>query len=70
MRVITYDMAKEFYRDLCGKAYGNPYKTAQGVMSIHMIADHMGISEEKAEEYCWAMIRFGITEKQYGMIVV
>lgn len=67
---ITKPQAQEFYRDLCGTVYGNANKNCQGIMNIPMIAQHMGISNERAEEYCNAMIKYGITEKQSGMIVV
>ena len=68
--MITKGMAKEFYRDLCGTVYGNANKTSQGVMSVGLIADHMKISVEKANDFCNAMIKYGITERQNGMIVV
>ena len=67
---ITESKAKEFYRDLCGTVYGNANKNSQGVMSIGLIADHMKISNDKAEEFCNAMIKYGVTERQNGMIVV
>ena len=67
---ITESQAKEFYRDLCGTVYGNSNKNCQGVMNIPMIAQHMNIDIDEAEELCNAMIKFGITEKQSGMIVV
>ena len=68
--MITKGMASEFYRDLCGTVYGNANKNCQGIMSIGLIADHMGISVEKANNFCDAMIKYGITERQGGMIVV
>lgn len=67
---ITKQQATEFYRDLCGTVYGNVNKTCQGIMPVCLIADHMKISMEKAKEYCDAMIKYGITERQNGMIVV
>ena len=67
---ITESQAKEFYRDLCGTVYGNANKNCQGIMNIPMIAQHMGISIDRAEEFCNAMIKFGVTERQSGMIVV
>ena len=67
---ITKPQATEFYRDLCGTVYGNANKNSQGIMNIPMIAHHMSISIDRAEEFCNAMIKFGITEKQGGMIVV
>lgn len=67
---ITEQMAKEFYRDLCGTVYGDSTKNSQGIMSIGLIADHMKISIEKANDFCNAMIKYGVTERQNGMIVV
>ena len=67
---ITKEMAKEFYRDLCGTVYGDPNKNSGGIMSIGLIADHMKISINKTNDFCAAMIKYGITERQNGMIVV
>lgn len=67
---ITKEMAKEFYRDLCGTVYGDASKNSQGIMSVALIADHMRITTEKANEFCNAMIKYGITERSNGMIVV
>ena len=67
---ITKEMAKEFYRDLCGTVYGDSNKNSGGVMSEPLIAEYMRISIEDAENFCAAMIKYGITEKQNGMIVV
>lgn len=68
--MITKKQAIEFYRDLCGTVYGDANKNNQGVMSVGLIADHMRISIEKANEFCAAMIKHGVTERQSGMIVV
>jgi hypothetical protein len=59
---ITKTQAKEFYRDLCGTVYGDANKNSQGIMNIPMIAQHMEISTDKAEEFCNAMIKYGITD--------
>lgn len=67
---ITEEMAKEFYRDLCGTVYKDSTKTCCGVMPVELIADHMDIDVERAKEFCTAMIKYGITERQNGMIVV
>ena len=67
---ITEDMAAEFYRDLCGAVYGDCNKNSCGVMSIELIAEHMHMSTKRATELCCAMIMYGITERQNGMIVV
>ena len=67
---ITKSQAKEFYRDLCGTVYGNANKTCQGIMSVGLIADHMRISIERANEFCNAIVKYGITERSCGMIIV
>ena len=67
---ITKQQAQEFYRGLCETVYGNPNKNSQGIMNVLMIAYQMDISIERAEEYCNAMLRYGVTERQGGMIVV
>lgn len=69
-KTITKEMAKEFYRDLCGTVYGDANKNSQGIMSEALIAEHMGISIEDATNFCNAMVRFGITERSNGMIIV
>lgn len=68
--VITKGMATEFYRDLCRTVYGDANKNSQGVMSIALIADHMGIPMERAKAFCSSMIQYGITERSNGMIIV
>ena len=67
---ITKEMAQEFYRDLCGTVYGDFTKNSQGIMSIGLIADHMAIPYLKAYAFCNAMIKYGITERQNGLVVV
>ena len=67
---ITEDMAKEFYRDLCGTVYGDANKNSCGVMPVELIAEHMHMSTKRATEFCVAMILYGVTERQNGMIVV
>lgn len=67
---ISERKAKDFYRDLCGIMYGDCNKTCQGVMSAGLIAQRMKISNGKANAFCNAMIKYGITERQGGMIVV
>lgn len=70
MSKITQGMAREFYRDLCGTVNGNADKTCQGVLPVDEIAERMGISTEKANEFLWACAKYGITERQGGMWVV
>ena len=67
---ITQNQAKEFYRDLCGTYNGNANKTCQGIASVTHIAETMQITGNQAEAYCNAMIRYGITERQNGKIVI
>ena len=68
--VITKEQAREFYRDLCGTVYGDSNVNSQGTMTVELIAEHMSISVPKANFFCNAMIKFKITERQNGMIVV
>lgn len=68
--MITKEMAKEFYRDLCGTVYGNANATCGGIMSEELIADHMKISVDRAREFLWACANYGITERQGGAWVV
>lgn len=70
MTRITKNQAKEFYRDLCGTVYGNANKNCGGIMPVALIADHMKISVEKANAFCNAMVKYGITERSNGMIIV
>lgn len=67
---ITKSQAKEFYRDLCGTVYGNSNKNCCGIMPVSLVADHMKISFEKANQFCDAMIKYGITERADGMIII
>ena len=50
--------------------YGDANKNCDGIMSIALIADHMRINIEKADAFCNAMIKYGITERSNGMIIV
>ena len=52
---ITEAMAKEFYRDLCGTVYGDCNKNCGGIMSVGLIADHMKVTIEKANDFCNAI---------------
>lgn len=70
MSEITKEQAQGFYNDLIGTVYGDSTKVCGGVMPVELIADRMGISFEKANDFCNAMIKYGITERQGGMIVV
>ena len=69
--MITEKMAKAFWRDLMGTLWGNPdCKTTHGIMSPYLVADHMHMEEERAEEFLWSCIKYGITERQGGGFVV
>lgn len=65
--LITESKAQEFYRDLLGTIHstGNI-----GIMSEHLIADHMEMSVERARDMLWACVKYGITERQGGGFVV
>lgn len=67
---ITKDQAQEFYRDLCGIYNGNANKTCQGIANVSHIAESMGIPIMNANEFCIAMIEYGITERQGVCIVI
>ena len=61
---IRPSQAREFYRDLCKKYNGDADKTCQGTASVEHIAQTMEITTMKAMQYCFAMVYYGITEKQ------
>lgn len=67
---ITRQQAQGFYADLCGTYNGSANKTGQGIASVSHIAESMGIAESKANEYCNAMMQYGITERQNGKVVI
>ena len=67
---VTKQQAKEFYNKLCVTVYGNKNKNCCGIMPVALIADHMEVSIEKANLYCNAMVKHGITERANGMIIV
>lgn len=70
-RYITEAKAKAFWRDLMGTLWGDSEtKSTHGIMSVELIADHMGISVETASEFLFACIRYNITERQGGGYVV
>ena len=67
---VTKQQANEFYKKLCRTVYGNEEQNCCGIMPVTLIADHMEVSIEKANVYCDAMVRHGITERANGMIIV
>lgn len=68
--IITEEMAKEFYRDLCGTVYGDANKNGQGIMSAEHIADLLNIPVERATDFLWACAKYGITDRQGGAWVI
>lgn len=68
--MITKEMATEFYRDLCGVYNGNANKTCQGIANAAHIAETMNISPNMVDEFCAAMVQYGITERQGGGYVI
>lgn len=68
--MIAREQAQEFYHNLCKVYNGNPDKTCQGIASAEHIADMMNISEETATEFCHAMLKYNITERQGGGYVI
>ena len=68
--MITKEMANEFYRDLCGVYNGNKNKTCQGIASPEHIAEAMNVSLGMVDEFCIAMVQYGITERQGGGYVI
>lgn len=68
---MTKKQTREFWRDLMGTLWKNPdTKATHGIMGAALIADHMGISTSKAEQFMWSCARYGFTERQGGGWVV
>ena len=61
---ITLSQAKSFYRDLCRMYNGDTDKTNQGTASVEHIAETMKMNIEEAALFCFAMVYYGISEKQ------
>lgn len=70
MLKIRPTQAKEFYRDLCRKYNGDADKTCQGTASVEHIAETMEMEIEDVAMYCFAMVYYGITEKQGDKYVI
>ena len=69
--IITESMAREFWCDLMGTLWhDSECKSTHGTMSAALVAEHMNISEEKANEFLWSCVRYGITDRQNGGFVV
>ena len=69
MTTITEKMARNFWSDLMGTLRFNTEGT-HGVMSSAHIAQKMGITEEKAEAFMWACVKFRFSDRANGMFVV
>ena len=68
---ITKAKVNSFWRDLMGTLWGDPdCKATHGIMSAELVADHMGISPEKANEFLWACVKYQLTDRQGGAFVV
>lgn len=68
--ILSKEEANNFYKDLCGTFNHDSTKTCQGIASISLIAERMEISEDRTMEFCNAMLKYGITERQGGGIVI
>ena len=68
---ITKGQATEFMRDLRGSMYASYNGTSENkTVSVMTIARVMETTIKKANEFCEAMVRYGITQKVGGMYVV
>ena len=67
---ITLSQAKSFYRDLCRMYNRDANKTNQGTASVEHIAKIMKMELEDAALFCFAMVYYGITEKQGNGYVI
>lgn len=68
---MTKKQAKSFWRDLMGTLWKDPdTKVTHGIMGAGLIADHMGITTSKAEQFMYECTIYGFTERQGGGWVV
>lgn len=67
---VSKVQAQEFYRNLCIKYNGKENCTCRGIADVGHIAKSMHISYEESEKLCNAMIKYGVTERQGGGIVI
>lgn len=71
VKEITEGMAREFWRDLMGTLWNDSEcKSTHGTMSASLVAEHMEITEETANQFLWACVNYGITDRQNGGFVV
>lgn len=69
--IITESMAREFWRDLMGTLWhDSECKSTHGTMSAELVAEHMGITEEKANAYLWKCVDLEFSDRQNGGFVV
>lgn len=64
---ITEKVARSFWADLLGTIHSNG---SSGIMSTELIADHMHISVDKAEDFMRACLKAGLTDRSCGSWVV
>lgn len=62
--------ASDAIHELRRQVYGDPFKANGGIMSRDLIAYHLGLSDNEADEYISDWLYFGFTERQGGGIVV
>lgn len=63
--------AKAFWKDVMGTLWNDPEtKSTHGTMSASLVADRMGITEEKANDFLWKCVELGLTDRQNGGFVV
>lgn len=68
---ITEGQAKEYWRDLIGAFYhGKQPKGNTGILYVFGVANWLDVTEERATEICNAWVKYGITERQGGGIVI
>lgn len=67
--MISYNMAKEFIRDLKGTLRVD--KTGLPlILPVGYIADRMSLPLDKAKEYCNAAIKYGLATKTEKMFTL
>lgn len=68
---ISKASAEHFWRDLMGTLWHDPEtKSTHGTMSPKLVGEHMGIPTETAEEYLWACVKYGLSDRANGAFVV
>lgn len=68
---ITKAQATGFWKDLMGTCNYDPdTKATHGIMGPGLVGEKLGIPKEKAEEYLWACVAYGLSDRQGGAFVV